>query len=172
MQQHVPAHVREGHAGHDDQAADQKAFGPGLQDEAHRVPGLFDDEHHAGFTEALRRNGAQVVVSSREESQGMKSPSVAVCHLATTRGEHETGCSTHGGSSARQEVQSNVVLKAKRQGQAMILAQKAWQGQASMIVAGARQADRGVATFCWRIASSSYVPGSTVLLTPALQACG
>lgn len=100
VQQHVPAHVREGHAGHDDQAADQKAFGPGLQDEAHLVLGLIDDEHHAGFTEALRRNGAQVVVSSREESQGMKSPGVAGCHLATTCGERGTGCSTHGGTGA------------------------------------------------------------------------
>jgi hypothetical protein len=49
MQQDIPAHVRERDSEHDDQTADEKAFGPCFQSEAHRISGLIDDKrmkHH------------------------------------------------------------------------------------------------------------------------------
>ena len=46
VQQDIPAHVRERDAEHDDQAANEKAFGPCFQSEAHWISGLVDDKHH------------------------------------------------------------------------------------------------------------------------------
>ena len=46
MQQHLPAHVRHRHAGHDDQRADHEALRPGLDRQSRRIGGLFDVHHH------------------------------------------------------------------------------------------------------------------------------
>jgi hypothetical protein len=44
MQQDIPAHVRKRDSEHDDQTANEKAFGPCFQSEAHRISGLVDDK--------------------------------------------------------------------------------------------------------------------------------
>jgi hypothetical protein len=49
MQQDIPAHVRERNSEHDDQTANEEAFGPCFQSEAHWISGLVDDKrmkHH------------------------------------------------------------------------------------------------------------------------------
>lgn len=46
VQQDISAHIGECDPEHDDQTANQKAFGPCFQSEAHWISGLLDDEDH------------------------------------------------------------------------------------------------------------------------------
>lgn len=77
MQQDMSAHVGQSHTGHDDQAADQETLRPCLQNEAHAVGGLIDDEHHDVTAVALRRKCARASQSRRSKCGRCYRPSFA-----------------------------------------------------------------------------------------------